>query len=216
MKILKGNKIENLDGETLRNITRAYKGITIDIGTGDGSFPYKKAKENKEHFYIGLDAVANNMMESAVKANRKPAKGGLSNVLYVVDNALSISEELTSSADNIYINLPWGSLRDGVVKGEDKLLQGIRKIGKAKANLDIFVTYSSLYEAKEISLRQLPLLSLEYINTELRYQYSRYGIEIKKIKICNNDSLKELDTSWAKKLAFGREREIYHLKGILD
>lgn len=216
MKILKGNKIENLDGETLRNITRDYKGITIDIGTGDGSFPYKKAKENKDHFYIGLDAVANNMMKSAAKANRKPTKGGLSNVLYVVDNALNISEELTNSADDIYINLPWGSLRDGVVKGEDKLLHGIRKIGKSKANLDIFVTYSSFYEAKEIISRELPLLSLEYINRELRYQYSRYGIEIKKIEICNNDSLKGLDTSWAKKLAFGREREIYHLKGILD
>lgn len=211
MKVLKGNKIENLDQKTLKDIMKSYDNITIDIGTGDGSFPYKKARSNRNNFYIGLDAIADNMLENAVKASKKAAKGGLNNVLYVVDNALNISDELTNYANSIYINLPWGSLRDSLVKGEDRLLQSIRRIGKLKANLDIYVTYSSFYEAKEINSRELPTLSMEYINTKLKYKYSLYGICINKVELCNNDSLKELDTSWAKKLAFGRKREIYHL-----
>jgi len=210
MKILEGNKIKNIDCEALKNIVKNYNNTTIDIGTGDGSFPYKSARKNKDSFYIGLDAVADNMIDSAVKAGKKVTKGGLNNVMYVIDNALSIPEELNNFADSIYINLPWGSLRDAVVKGEEQLLKGIRKISKAKATLDIYVTYSSLYEAKEITSRQLPELSEEYINTELKYKYQSCGIKIKKVELCNNDSLKGLDTSWAKKLAFGRKREVFH------
>ena len=210
MKILEGNKIKNIDCEELKNIAMSYSNTAIDIGTGDGSFPYKSARKNKDSFYIGLDAVADNMIDSAVKAGKKVTKGGLNNVMYVIDNALSIPEELNNFADSIYINLPWGSLRDAVVKGEEQLLKGIRKIAKAKATLDIYVTYSSLYEAKEITSRQLPELSEEYINTELKYKYQSCGIKIKKVELCNNDSLKGLDTSWAKKLAFGRKREVFH------
>lgn len=211
MKILKGNKIQNVDYETFRDMVKNYNNIIIDIGTGDGSFPYKSAKKNKESFYIGLDAVADNMIDRAVKASKKEAKGGLDNVLYVVDNALNIPDELANFVDNIYINLPWGSLRDAVVKGEEQLLNGIRKIGKAKSNLDIYVTYSSLYEAKVITLRELPELSEEYINENLKPKYRDCGINIKRVELCNNDSLKKLDTSWAKKLAFGRKREVFHL-----
>lgn len=215
MKILEGNKIKNIDNEALKNIVKNYNNTTIDIGTGDGSFPYKSARKNKKSFYIGLDAVADNMLESAVKAGKKVTKGGLDNVLYVIDNALNIPEELENMANSIYINLPWGSLRDAVVKGEEQLLNGIRKIGKDKSALDIFVTYSSLYEAKEIASRQLPELSEEYINTELKYKYKNCGISIKKVELCNNDLLKGLDTSWAKKLAFGRKREVFHFNCVV-
>lgn len=215
MKILRGSKIEQLSAEAVQEIYKGYSNIVVDLGTGDGAFPYRRASKNSHEFCIGLDIAADNMMEYAVKACKKPARGGLSNVLYTIGNALDIPQELENTADQIYINLPWGSLRDAVVKGEEELLRGITKIAKDHAALNIYATYCSLYEAKEMESRQLPELSLDYINTNLKVKYHCYGIQIKSVNLCCNESLKGLDTHWAKKLAYGRQRDIYHLNCIV-
>lgn len=216
MKILKGNRIENIDINELKNMLGVYKSIIIDIGTGDGSFPYRKASKDKESLYIGLDSAADNMINSSIKAGKKAARGGLNNLLYVVCNALDIPEELKGLADRIHINLPWGSLRDAVVKGDGELLQGIRRMSKKHSSLDVYVTYDTLYEAREIMNRQLPQLSLDYINTHLKPRYKYCGININKAEICSNDSLKGLETQWAKILAYGRKRDIYHLSCLIS
>lgn len=216
MKILKGNRIENIEADELKNKLKAYKSIIIDIGTGDGSFPYRKASKDKENLYIGLDSAADNMVNSSIKVGKKTARGGLNNVLYVVCNALDIPEELKELADRTHINLPWGSLRDAVVKGDEGLLEGIRRMSKEHSSLDVYVTYDTLYEAKEIMDRKLPHLSLDYINTHLKNKYTCWGIDIKKAEVCSNDDLKGLETQWAKKLAYGRKRDIYHLSCLIS
>lgn len=216
MRILKGNRIENIEISELKNILKAYKSIIIDIGTGDGSFPYRKAGRDRESFYIGLDSAADNMVNSSVKAGKKASRGGLDNVLYVVCNALDIPEELKGLADRVHINLPWGSLRDAVVKGDRELLEGIGKMSKSQAALDIYVSYDIQYEAKEIMDRQLPQLSMNYINNQLKSRYRHWGIDIKRAEVCGNDTLKGLETQWAKKLAFGRKRDIYHLHCLIS
>ncbi len=215
MKVLNGNEIHNIESQSLRHKLQEYDKVTVDIGTGDGSFPYKKASADKNQLFIGLDAVADNMKPMALKANKKSAKGGLPNVLYIVEDALNLPEELYGAADSICINLPWGSLRDAVVKGEEELLEGISKLAKNRARFDIYVTYSPLYEAREINNRDLPELSLEYIYSKLAKRYKALGIDIKKAELCDNERLKSLDTSWAKKLAYGRKRDIYHISGIV-
>ena len=215
MKVLKGKKVESIHRDVLKAICGSYNKTILDLGTGDGTFPYRRASKNTGEFYIGLDSAAENMMESAFKSGRKPTKGGLNNVLFAVGDALNLTEELTNSIDHVFINLPWGSLRDAVVKGEEELLHGIRRIARRGAAIDIYVTYSSLYEANEIHSRDLPELSLEYINTTLKHRYRCCGIEIQDVRLCTNEDLKSLDTRWAKKLAFGRERNIYHLSGVI-
>ncbi|MFZ5352867.1 MAG: class I SAM-dependent methyltransferase [Bacillota bacterium] len=216
MKVLKGNALEDFSAEAYKAICSSYKNIYMDIGTGDGSFSYRKASKDKAGFYIGLDAVADNMLESSKRAGRKVTKGGLDNVMFVICDALDMPEELSGSVDSIHINLPWGSLRDSVVKGEEKLLRGLTMIAKKNAALEVYVTYSPLYETKEINLRLLPELSLDYINAELKRKYSFCGINIKKAELCSNEGLKSLDTQWAKKLAYGRKRDIYYLSGIIN
>jgi 16S rRNA (adenine(1408)-N(1))-methyltransferase len=212
MKVLKGKNIEVIDDSTFKSNLKNYKNIVIDIGTGDGGFVYRNARKTANNFYIGLDASGDNMMSSAVKVNSKASKGGIRNAIYLLEDALKLPEDLKDTADRIFINLPWGSLRDAVVKGDTELLRGIKSIGKNGAALDIYVTYSSLYEVKEISERDLPELSVEYITGVLKYKYLTHGILLKNTNLLSNEDLKALETTWAKKLAFGRKRDIYHLE----
>ncbi len=43
--------------------------------------------------------------------------------LYVVAAAEELPQELYHKADKIYVNLPWGSLLEGVVKGNPYIKQ---------------------------------------------------------------------------------------------
>src|SRR5262245_25665122 len=84
-------------------------GVIIDIGTGDGLFVYQSAKRNPDKFYIGIDASAAALEKISEKIHRKPAKGGLPNVLFIQASVEDLPSELDGAADEIHIHFPWGS-----------------------------------------------------------------------------------------------------------
>lgn len=210
MKVLLGNKIKDMHKDDLNKLIKNYKYVIADIGTGDGGFVYKNAKENPCCFYIGIDSNERNLLEYSNKINKKISKGGLNNVLYVLCNAEDLPYELTNISDKIFINLPWGSLRDGLIKADKKLLKSIKSISKNGCIAEICTTYSNEYEENEIKTRDLPKLNYEYFFNVLKPKYDSYGICINDIKVWNNENLKNLNTRWAKKLAFGRKRDIFY------
>lgn len=212
MKILAGSRIEEIAAAEFENIIKGYKALVMDIGTGEGEFVYKKAKQNPDVMYIGIDTSADFMRRYSLKACRKPERGGLRNLMYVIGNADALPDALTCTADIIYVNLPWGSLRDGIIKGEHEILSNIRKVSKTNASLEIYVGYSELYEKQKIESRRLPELSLSYLNSSLRAKYKGYGLNIVKATVLDNEDLKKLDTKWAKKLGFGKKRDIFYIK----
>jgi 16S rRNA (adenine(1408)-N(1))-methyltransferase len=212
VKILKGKQIIDIDDNGLKEIASNFKDIIVDIGTGDGKFVYNLAKQNSQSLFIGIDSSAEGMFDYSIKSSSKPAKGGLKNVLYVVANAEELPNEMSGLADKIYVNLPWGSLRDGIIKGEGIILENLKEIAKKGSYIELCIAYSELYEKKEIEIRQLPQLSYEYINTVLREKYKASNLDICSIELLYNDKLKKVNTKWAKKLAFGRQRTIYYFK----
>ena len=216
MKVLEGSKMKQVDPVEFHNRRMAYNSLIVDIGTGEGEFVYKRARQNKESLYIGIDSSMASMRPSAVKSAKKPEKGGLDNVMYVVANAEDLPDDLASSANHIYIHLPWGSLRDGMIKGDGRLLANVKKIAKEKAIMEIYVGYCDLYEKKEMAVRGLPELNLAYFCNELKSVYEKYGICIGQVSVLDNEDLKKLDTKWAKKLGHGKKREIYYLRCIIN
>lgn len=210
MKILKGKQIIEINQASFDAFKIRFKQVIVDIGTGDGEFVYKLAKSNPENLYIGIDATAENMHAYSVKMTRKPAKGGLDNLLFVVANAAQLPQMLHATANAIYINLPWGSLRDGLVKADYDILENIRCIAKIDAKLQVLITYSPKYENQEIENRKLPILSLSYFD-DIHALYQDFGLYLRKTTLLNNDALKKVGTKWANKLAFGKTRDIYQL-----
>ncbi|MDQ2086443.1 16S rRNA (adenine(1408)-N(1))-methyltransferase NpmA [Herbivorax sp. ANBcel31] len=214
MRILKGKTI--LEDFNFDKIINNYDSVIVDIGTGNGRFTYKNAKSNPNNFYIGIDPVAENMTEFSSKSIKKPAKGGITNALYVIAAAEDLPCQLDNKADNIYINLPWGSLLEGVVKGNSVILNNVVKIAKPpKADVEIWFTYNNLHEAGEMSRRELPNLSVEYIKSNLIPIYQSCGIDIVETDIVTNEDLKKFDTQWSKRLGFGRARDVFRIKAVI-
>ena len=98
------------------------------MGTGDGLFVYRSARSNPRKFFIGIDANSRQLEKISEKIYRKPAKGGLPNVVFVQSAAEDLPSELKGIASEVYVNFPWGSLLRAVAGGNRTALINLRRI----------------------------------------------------------------------------------------
>ena len=97
--------------------------ITVDVGTGDGLFVYKCAQRDPQRFFIGVDANRRPLEKISEKIYRRPAKGGLPNVLFVQAAVENLPAELQGIATEVHVQFPWGSLLRGVAAGDEIVMQ---------------------------------------------------------------------------------------------
>ncbi|MFI4938219.1 MAG: class I SAM-dependent methyltransferase [Candidatus Berkiellales bacterium] len=185
----------------------------VDLGTGDGSFVLHRARAHLESFFIGIDSNADNLRESSHKAAKSTKKGGLPNALFVHANVEALPDELSGVASEVTINLPWGSLLKAVALPDPLVLKEIAKLCQPKAILRIVFGYELSNEQKIIEQLGLPTLDDHYLNTTLTQGYLEAGFAITWQKL-NQEALKNYPTTWAKKLAYGKERLVIEIKGV--
>jgi 16S rRNA (adenine(1408)-N(1))-methyltransferase len=210
MKILLGKKQNEIDSENLNKLIGNKSPIHIEVGTGSGRLILKNSKINPNGFYIGMDASAASMYENSVKAAKQAKKSKLCNALFTVASIEAPPKGLYGIADIITIILPWGSLRNGIVKACPLILGNLRKLAKLDTAIEIVVGYDEKTEKHEIERHLLPTISHEYLNS-LSYNYLNAGIKICEIKSIANKELKLIESDWAKKLAYGSKRTMYKI-----
>ena len=120
MRLVTGKAVETVDAGTFRARASEYRGLLLDVGTGDGALPYRLAGELPTVLCVGLDPNAAGMAEHARRASRmspagKPARGGRPNCAYVVASIEEPPEAMSGLADAITINFPWAALLEIVL-----------------------------------------------------------------------------------------------------
>ncbi|MBR3438875.1 MAG: 16S rRNA (adenine(1408)-N(1))-methyltransferase NpmA [Clostridia bacterium] len=213
--VLCGKTAKTIQKQELDEITAKFGKICIDIGTGDGRNIYRKAKNDRETFYIGLDPVKDNMEEIAVKIAKKPEKGGLDNALLVVSTAENLPDELCGIADRVTVLFPWGVLLEGIVKPEEEFINAVKKAAKSGAEFEFITTYSANCEENMMEIRGMPELSLDYFNGEYKEKLRQFGLTVLNTELLDNEFVKGFDSKWARRLAFGRKRDFYRITGII-
>jgi len=188
------------------------EGVVVDIGTGDGRFVYRSALANPNKFYIGIDANAKPLEKISMKATRrKPSKGGLPNVLFVQAAIENLPEELNAAADEIHIHFPWGSLLSAVVAGQKDVLNSLRRICAPECLVEIVIGIDEERDKSEIERLELPQLSSDYLENVLIPKYQAAGFEIIDKGILLPADWSKLETSWARKLQGGSNRQVIYL-----
>jgi len=210
LKILKDKEV--IDFDSIKSLLKGYSKVIIDLGTGNGKFVYEEAIKNQDIFYIGIDPIGDNIIEYYKKKKKKFKSYNLKNLIFVISAIQDIDEDLFNIADEIYINFPWGSLLEGVVKGDSELLKNIYSLAKAGRNIHLTFTYSSIYEVGEIERRDLPALSLEYIDTILRDKFMTSGINVIDYGYLEESKLKSFGTLWSKRIYLSKDRQVYHIE----
>lgn len=187
-------------------------GVVIDIGTGDGKLVTKLAKEHPDVFVIGIDVDHKSLEKTSAKIYKKPAKGGLENAMFVLADVNDLPEELNGVANQVFINFPWSNLLKGIVTVDQTTWENIKRVCQPGAVVDVVTGYSASHEDKTVKERGLPEFSLGYIQNEMANKLRLLGVDLVEAQELDSEKLKEFPSSWAKRLAYGKERTFFHIR----
>ncbi|MEK6320408.1 MAG: class I SAM-dependent methyltransferase [Acidobacteriota bacterium] len=190
---------------------RTGEGIVIDIGTGDGLFVYQCARQNPKKFYIGIDANPRPLEKVSEKIHRKPAKGGLPNVLFLQAAIEDLPDELDGIADEVHVHFPWGSLLRVVATGNEQWLRNLRRVCASEAILEILIGLDPERDRSEIERLELNLLSPDYIDVTLIPRYQAAGFDVLESGVVPQSEWSKLQTSWAKRLRGNVDRVLIYI-----
>jgi 16S rRNA (adenine(1408)-N(1))-methyltransferase len=201
---------DNSANSSFDNLSSLTGGVIVDIGTGDGRFVYQCARENPSKFYIGIDANAKPLEKISMKATRKPAKGGATNVLFLQAPVEALPNELDQVADEIHIHFPWGSLLRAIATGEPSVLQGLRRIMVEGGLLEVILGVDAARDRTEIERLGLPEISLDYLTFVLEPRYAVCRLAIKEKGKLAAKEWPHLRSSWARRLSGNDRREVVY------
>jgi 16S rRNA (adenine(1408)-N(1))-methyltransferase len=187
------------------------EGVVMDIGTGDGRYVYRSAQENPRKFFIGVDANAKPLEKVSMKATRKPAKGGLPNILFVRAAVEDLPEEFNGKADEVHIHFPWGSLLRAVAVGDGVVLCALRRICASEALVEIVIGIDPVRDKTEVERLGLPVMSDDYLRDVLIPKYEAAGFKLVNSGSMDAGEWSRLETSWARKLQGGDGRKVSYM-----
>jgi 16S rRNA (adenine(1408)-N(1))-methyltransferase len=157
--------------------------------------------------FIGIDAEPSRMAEYSRRATRKPAKGGVANALFVYAPLERLPWELAGAASEVHVNLPRGSLLKAVALPDGEGLRAIRSLCEPGARVTVVIAYDAARDAK-LGLSLQDCLQME----ELAFAYEQAGFAGLVMREISFRSLRDLPSTWAKRLAYGRRRTVWEIK----
>lgn len=199
MEIIRGKQTSFIDPSLLAERRDGYTAVHLDLGTGDGRFVLHTAQMNPHSLVIGVDACRENLREAS---RRTPA-----NALFVIANARALPIELETFADSMTINFPWGSLLQGLLDNDAALMATLRAVLRANARLEVRLNGGALHEAG---------WQLEDGAQRVRDTLVRNGFTLHQTLPLRAHDLRACPTTWAKRLAFGRDPRAMYLAAKRD
>jgi 16S rRNA (adenine(1408)-N(1))-methyltransferase len=199
MESLCGKKSRAIDAPALAGYLAGYADVLIDIGTGDGRYVLHHARACPSRFAIGIDACRENL--------RAAARATPCNALFVIAEAQALPAELHGLATRITINFPWGSLLKGLLEAHAGLLGGLAAAAQPGATLEIRLNGGALAEQG---------WPLEAGGERVRQTLATHGCAVGRPAALDASALRACPTTWAKRLAFGRDPHGLYLHATLQ
>jgi len=198
METIRGRTPCHLDLTELRARLANYNRIILDLGTGDGRYVHHLAENFPRHFIIGVDACRENL--------REHSRAKLSNALFVIASAQSLPCELDGLVSHITINFPWGSLLESLLMGDSKLMCGLEAVSRCVATLDIRLNSGALAEGGT---------TLEAGADRVYNNLLCAGWQVKEPEMMKTQTLQTFPTTWARRLAHGRDPRAMQMSGYI-
>lgn len=196
METIQGKTPIELNTSELQMRLTGYNHIHLDLGTGDGRFIRCMAEQHPRSFFIGVDACRENLRANS---SRK-----LPNTLFVIASAQSLPVELNGLISHITINFPWGSLLESLLTNDVRLMNSLEYISSSIVSVDVRLNGGALAEAGT---------ALEAGADQIYNHILRSGWQINAPVLMNANALRNFPSTWAKRLAFGRDPRAMAMSG---
>ena len=211
MDILVGKKPRPLPEEAWSGLLANASQVLVDIGTGDGSFVLRSAREHPDWLCIGVDPVAEAMAGTSRRAAAKPARGGVGNALFLVASVENLPRELAGVAARVTVNYPWGSLLKALVVPLPPMLSNIAGVARTGARFDFLINLSVFHDAEYRARLGLPDLDIDRVWNELAPLYRGSGLEIEQAELLEDSE--RARSAWGNRLVLGARREPLAIRG---
>ncbi|MCI0554803.1 MAG: class I SAM-dependent methyltransferase [Anaerolineae bacterium] len=188
METIRGRMSHDIGLIELSERLAGRENIALDLGTGDGRFVRCMAERQKDRFFIGVDACRENLRANSLKK--------LPNAMFIIASAQALPQELNGLASYISINFPWGSLLESLASNDPSLISGLLSVTRPCATMDIHLNADALVAAG---------WSLESGANQIERVLNDVGWKTKSRSCMDAHTLRSIPTTWAKRLAFGRD-----------
>ena len=196
METIWGKTSLNLTWNGLRERLAHHHHIHLDLGTGDGRYARCLAEKNQGSFVIGVDSCRENLHEHS--------RAKLPNLLFVIASAQDLPPELSGLVSHVSINFPWGSLLTSLLTGDPSLIRGLDAITCPAACLDLQLNGGALAEAG---------WDLDAGASQIYHALQRAGWQVQSPARLTVHDLRGFPSTWAKRLAFGRDPRAVTISG---
>ena len=143
-----------MDAAAFGALRAQYSSTLLDLGTGDGAWPRRFAREHPQLLAVGLDADRGSLRDAARMAERKPARGGAPNALYVAASAESLPSELAAAADWLTIYFPWSALLAMILRGDRQVSDILNHAAAPRSRLSIVLNAEAAPEGFDLPTPQ--------------------------------------------------------------
>lgn len=188
MQSVNGRRGRAIDAAAVAAWSARYRDVIVDLGTGDGRFVLHLAQRCPARGVIGVDTCQANL--------RRRSRAAPNNALFLVADALALPTGLLRLATRVTVHFPWGSLLIGLVNGHAGLLEGVRTIARAGASLEVTLNAGALADCG---------WTLEAGGERVATVLAQSGFAVGPVNIVGPDQLRRCPTTWAKRLAYGRD-----------
>lgn len=197
METIRGKLSLDLDLDGLHERLTNYKRVILDLGTGDGRYVRCLADKHPDWFIIGVDSCRENLRENS--RIRVP------NILFVIASAQNLPCELNNLVSHVTINFPWGSLLESLLAADAALISGLSSVSKQNAQIDIHLNGGAMLEAGT---------SLDAGAKVVYDNVNRSGWNLRNSYLMDHRALRDFPTTWAKRLAYGRDPRAIAISGV--
>jgi 16S rRNA (adenine(1408)-N(1))-methyltransferase len=199
METIRGRKSLELDFDGFTERLAAYNRIILDLGTGDGRYVRSLADKHPNWFVIGVDACRENLREHSQAKSQ--------NMLFIIASAQNLPKELNGLVSHVTINFPWGSLLESLLTGDPMLMCGLESVSRSATSVDLRLNGGALAEVGR---------TLEAGADQIYNNLLQAGWQVEAPVMMNVSVLRSFPSTWAKRLAFGRDPRAVSMNGRIS
>jgi 16S rRNA (adenine(1408)-N(1))-methyltransferase len=213
LRVGRGKESLPLADDEFESLAREYEDVVIDVGTGDGRFVLRTARERPRSLVIGIDPVHDAMADVARRAAAKPARGGVANALFLVASAEALPPALSSQASLVTVNYPWGSLLRALALPDPDGMRAVAGLLQSGGRL-IALLNASVTDDRDYGERLgLPPLEDAHVEGRIVPGWEESGLDGVTWHRLGADEEPAHHTTWGRRLVRGSNRRTIVVEG---
>jgi 16S rRNA (adenine(1408)-N(1))-methyltransferase len=202
-----------VSANALPAVLDGFERIAVDVGCGDGKYTLRLAQRDSTRLVIGIDAEVTRL-ERTVSSARKRRLANLLFLHWSMDARLRV---LTSCVDEIHVVMPWGSLLDAVLGGNDVVLAHVLELGRRGATYEAVVNCRpwDAPASVDTKLASTPVPTEETLH-ELPGLYGKHGWHLDEPRWMEEHEARAIGSSWVSRVIAARRAMLLRLLAVRD